>query len=296
MAGDASVQDGSGRVVSGRIGIVGLGLIGGSFAKAFHEAGYEVLAQNRTRSTLEFALVETVDAELDDESLGTCELVILATYPDACIAWMREHADGIGDGALVIDCCGIKRKVCDACFPIAEAHEWTFFGCHPMAGSQYSGFGYARADLFEGAPLVVCTPDMDDFERADKLARLKDLLACCHFGSMTLATPEDHDRLIAYTSQLPHVISNSYVKSPTNRERVGFSGGSYRDLTRVAHLNAGMWRELFLENADNLSAEIGSMISGLEAVKDAIDARDGDELERLLAEGDAIQRHQENIR
>ena len=283
-------------VVSGRVGIVGLGLIGGSFAKAFHEAGYEVLAQNRTRSTLEFALVETVDAELDDANLASCELIVLSLYPDACIAWLGEHADLIGDGAIVIDCCGTKRKVCHACFDIAEGRPWGFVGCHPMAGSQYSGFGYARADLFEGAPLVVCPPEMDDFARADMLERLKGLLACCRFGSITLSTPEEHDRLIAYTSQLPHVISNSYVKSPTNRERVGFSGGSYRDLTRVAHLNAPMWRELFLENADNLSAEIGSMISGLTAMKAAIDDGDGEELERLLAEGDAIQRRQENIR
>ncbi|MCH4053803.1 MAG: prephenate dehydrogenase [Atopobiaceae bacterium] len=280
----------------GRVGIVGLGLIGGSFAKAFHEAGHEVLAQNRTRSTLEFALVETVDEELTDDNLGTCELVIIATYPKAAIAWLEAHAGLIGEGAIVIDACGTKRMVCAECERVAQGRPWEFCGCHPMAGSQYSGFGYARADLFEGAPLVMCPPDMDDFERAAMLERLKGLLSCCGFGSATIATPETHDRLIAYTSQLPHVISNSYVKSPTNRERVGFSGGSYRDLTRVAHMNAPMWRELFLENADNLSDEIGSLIEGLRQVKDAIDARDGDRLEGLLAEGDSIQRAQEALR
>ena len=279
--------------VPGRIGVVGLGLIGGSFAKAYHAAGHEVYAANRTASTVELALVETIDGELTDEVIPTCELVILTCYPNACVEWLARHAELISPGALVIDASGTKRDVCSACFAIAEDREWGFCGAHPMAGTQYSGFAHARANLFKGAPVVLCPPDMDDIERADMLERLKGLLEPCGFATFSVATPDDHDRLIAYTSQLAHVVSNAYVKSPTAQEHKGFSGGSYRDLTRVARLNPQMWTELFLENADNLSAEIASIVSSLEEFKDAIDRRDAPRLEALLAEGDRLKREAE---
>ena len=274
----------------GRVGIVCLGLIGGSFAQALHDAGREVLAFNRTEATVELALIETIDGRLDDDTIGTCELIILSGYPQMTIDWLAEKSDLIADGAIVIDACGVKRSVCERCFEIAEGRAWTFVGCHPMAGLHHSGFAWRRADMFCGAPMVVVPPKMDDFERLDVLERIKSLLEPCHFGSYTLATPEQHDRQIAFTSQLAHVVSNAYVKSPTAREQRGFSGGSYRDLTRVACLNAAMWQELFLDNADNLSREIGTIIEHLQQYKDAIDERDAERLEALLAEGDRIKR------
>ena len=277
-------------VVPGRVGIVGLGLIGGSFAKALHEGGAEVFAWNRTRSTLELAMIETVDGELDETTIPTCELLILASYPAASIAWLEEAADLIGDGAIVIDAVGVKRTMCDSCFALAEGRGWTFVGCHPMAGTQYSGFAHSRANLFKGAPLVVVPPAMDDFERAETLERLKRLLEPCGFGSFTLSTAEHHDAVIAFTSQLAHVASNAYVKSPSATVHKGFSAGSYKDLTRVARLNPTMWTELFLDDADYLSAEIGILIDNLTRYKDAIDAHDAERLHELLAEGDRRKR------
>ena len=147
--------------------------------------------------------------------------------------------------------------------------------------------------MFKGAPMVVVPPQMEDLARASVLERLKELLAPCGFGSFTLATAAEHDRVIAYTSQLAHVVSNAYVKSPTARSHKGFSAGSYKDLTRVARLNAPMWTELFLDNADNMSAELGCVIESLQAYKDAIDAGDAARLEALLAEGDRIKREVE---
>ncbi len=279
-----------------RYGVVGLGLIGGSFAKAFHAAGNEVYAWNRTGATLELAQVETVDGELNSNTISRCELIVLCSYTDSCIAWLEEHAGDICPGAIVIDACGIKRPVCNVAFELARTKDWDFCGAHPMAGSQFSGFAHARANLFEGAPLVLCpAPYMDDFSRADMLERIKSLLACCHFGTLTLTTAENHDRMIAYTSQLPHAIANAYVKSPTNQERLGFSGGSYRDLTRVAHMNAAMWCDLFLQNADRLSFELDSMIEALLELRRAIDDRDEATLIELLRQGDAIQRAQEAL-
>ncbi|HIZ46360.1 MAG TPA: prephenate dehydrogenase [Candidatus Olsenella pullistercoris] len=279
--------------VPGRCGVVGLGLMGGSFAKAFAAAGVEVLAWNRTRSTLELAMIETVSGELDEGTIGTCELIVLAGYPASVVSWLERNACLVSPGAIVIDTVGVKRVICERCEEICADLPFTFVGCHPMAGTQFSGYAHARATMFKGAPLVVVPPALGDIERADVLERLKHLLAPCQFGSFTLATADDHDRVIAFTSQLAHVVSNAYVKSPTAREHRGFSAGSYRDLTRVARLNAPMWTELFLDNADYLSEEIGTIIASLQEYKDAIDGRDAEGLERLLAEGDSIKREVE---
>ena len=278
----------------GRVGVVSLGLMGGSFAKALHAGGEQVFAWNRTHSTTELAMIETIDGELTDDVIGTCELIVLAGYPQMSVEWLEAKQDLIAPGAIVIDTVGVKRVICDHCFAIAERHDWTFVGCHPMAGTQFSGFAHSRANMFHNAPMVVVPPlVMDDFDRVDVLERLKKLLAPCEFGSFTLATPEFHDEQIAFTSQLAHVVSNAYVKSPTAREHHGFSAGSYKDLTRVARLNATMWTELFLDNGDYLSAEIGTLIDNLRQYKDAIDAHDAKRLHDLLAEGDAIKKEVE---
>ncbi len=276
--------------VPARCGVVSLGLMGGSFAKAFAAAGVEVFAWNRTRSTLELAMIETVDGELDETTIPTCELIVLAGYPASTVEWLERYAPLVSPGAIVIDTVGVKRVICERCEALCAPFPFTFVGCHPMAGTQYSGFAHARATMFKGAPMVVVPPAMDDLERATVLERLKELLAPCQFGSFTLATADEHDRNIAFTSQLAHVVSNAYVKSPTARDHRGFSAGSYRDLTRVARLNAPMWTELFLDNADHLGAELDCIIESLSAYRDALAAGDADRLEALLAEGDRIKR------
>ncbi|ERI04776.1 prephenate dehydrogenase [Atopobium sp. oral taxon 810] len=281
--------------VPGRVGIVGLGLMGGSFAKALHEGGREVFAWNRTHSTLELAMIDTVAGELNDESIPSCELLILAGYPAAAIEWLQEKAPLISTGAIVIDTVGVKRTVCESCFPMAKKYSFAFVGCHPMAGTQYSGYAHSRASMFRGAPMVVVPPEhMDDIERVNILERLKRLLEPAGFGSWMLATAAYHDEMIAYTSQLAHVVSNAYVKSPTARHHKGFSAGSYRDLTRVARLNPGMWTELFLDNADNLSTELELLIGNLQQYKDALDKHDEQKLFDLLAEGDRLKREAES--
>lgn len=286
-------RSGSSTFVPDRVGVVGLGLMGGSFAKALAAAGREVYGWNRTHSVTEMAEIETIAGELTDKTIPTCELIILAGYPQVSIDWLGEMANLISPAAIVIDTVGVKRIICERCGKIAEGHPWTFVGCHPMAGTQYSGFAHARANMFHNAPMVVVPPQMDDFDRVAILERLKHLLEPCGFGSFTLSTAENHDRMIAYTSQLAHVVSNAYVKSPTAQEHKGFSAGSYKDLTRVARLNAPMWTELFLDNADNLSREVGTIIENLQAYKDAIDARDAEKLQALLAEGDRLKKEAE---
>ncbi len=276
--------------VPGRVGIISLGLMGGSFAKAFAAAGVEVYGRDISEDVLEMAEIETIKGELTDEIVPTCELIVLAGYPKVAISELKRIAPLVSPGAIVMDTGGVKKVICDACFPVAENYPFTFVGCHPMAGTQYSGFAHARANMFHGAPLVIVPPKMDDFERLDLLERMKQLLAPLGFAAFTLTTAERHDEIIAFTSQLAHVVSNAYVKSPEAKVHKGFSAGSYKDLTRVARLNPDMWTELFLEDADNLSREIGCLIGHLQEYKDAIDARDSRHLRELLADGDRRKR------
>ena len=280
--------------VAGRVGIVGLGLMGGSFARGLHQGGREVYAWNRTHTTLELAMIDTVNGELTDEVIPSCELVVLAGYPQMSVDWLTQKQDLISPGAIVIDTVGVKRKICEDCFPIAAQHDWFFVGCHPMAGTQYSGYAHSRANMYHNAPMVMVPPEgMDDIDRLDLLDRVERLLEPCGFGHFTVTTADHHDEVIAFTSQLAHVVSNAYVKSPSCQVHKGFSAGSYKDLTRVARLNAPMWTELFLDDADNLSFEIGNLIEHLQEYKDAIDDRDADRLQQLLADGDRRKREVE---
>lgn len=265
------------------VGIVGLGLIGGSFAKAYHEAGVTVLASNRTEETLKFAMLSgAVDGELTEENIGYCDLVIIAVFPEAAEAFLKRMAPHIGKKPIVIDACGTKRKICSMCFPIAEEYGFTYLGGHPMAGTHKSGFKYARANLYHNAPMVIVPPSFDDIELLD---RVKTLLAPVGFGSISVTTAEKHDELIAFTSQMPHIISNAYIKSPTAEKHKGFSAGSYKDLTRVAWLNPKLWAELFLENRDCVLSELDFFINALEQYRDAVKNNDFDTLERLLDDG-----------
>lgn len=265
------------------VGIVGLGLIGGSFAKAYHEAGVTVLASNRTEETLKFAMLSgAVDGELTEENIGNCDLVIIAVFPEAAEAFLKRMAPHIGKKPIVIDACGTKRKICSMCFPIAEEYGFTYLGGHPMAGTHKSGFKYARANLYHNAPMVIVPPSFDDIELLD---RVKTLLAPLGFGSISVTTAEKHDELIAFTSQMPHIISNAYIKSPTAEKHKGFSAGSYKDLTRVAWLNPKLWAELFLENRDCVLSELDFFIDTLEQYRDVVKNNDFDTLERLLDDG-----------
>ncbi len=268
------------------VGVFGLGLIGGSFVKAYHEAGWTVLAHNRTKSVLDFAkLSGDVNGELTKENIGDCDLVLLTIFPEAAIETLREFAPYIGKKPLVMDCCGTKRTVCEALFPMAEEFGFTYVGGHPMAGTQYQGYKYAKADMYRDQPMVIVPPRYDDIFLLDKV---KALLAPAGFGRFSVTTAEAHDEMIAFTSQLAHVVSNAYVKSPTAKLHHGFSAGSYRDLTRVAWLNAQMWSELFLENKENLIREVDCIISHLTAYRDAMAAGDGETLTALLDEGKRI--------
>lgn len=279
-------------------GIVGLGLIGGSFARGYAQAGVRVLAWDPDEDVMVAASMGTVSGELNDETLGECDIIVLACYPEACIEWLEAHAQALADvtdteaimGPVVIDTVGIKGIVCERAFNLARENGFYFVGAHPMAGTQFSGYAHSRADLFEGAPLVLVPPAVDDSLKLELLSQVREMVRPLGFGKFSVTSAEEHDHVIAFTSQLAHVVSNAYVKSPTVQEHHGFSAGSYRDLTRVAHLNASMWAELMTDNAQYLSQELTYLIDSLAAYRDALEKKDEGQLEELLAEGDRIKR------
>lgn len=265
------------------VGILGLGLIGGSLARAYAKAGHTVFACEQDEGMLMFAqLAGAVNGVLDEKTIPTCDLILLAIYAEGAAQWLEEHAHCISKKALVMDCCGIKNSICNRCFPLAEKYGFTFIGGHPMAGSHNSGFKFSRSNLFQGAPMVLVPPRFDDPEL---LQWAEDCLEPCKFGSFSVTTAQEHDETIAFTSQMPHIVSNAYIKSPTALQHKGFSAGSYKDLTRVAWLNPHMWAELFLSNKENILFELDSYIESLNKYKVAIESEDENTLITLLDEG-----------
>lgn len=266
-----------------RVGILGLGLIGGSLARAYALEGHTVYAIQRNEPMLSFAMLAgAVHGRLDEKTIPQCNLILLAIYPNGSANWLEKNAHLISKDTLVMDCCGIKKEICERCFPLAKEYGFTFVGGHPMAGSQFSGFKYSRANLFEGAPMVLVPPVFDNM---DLLERVKKALEPCNFGSFSVTTAEKHDKMIAFTSQMPHILSNAFIKSPTALSHKGFSAGSYKDLTRVAWLNPQMWAELFLENKENVMFELDYYIESLKAYRNAIADDDLQGLTQLLEEG-----------
>ncbi len=266
-----------------KVGILGLGLIGGSLARAYALEGHTVYAIQRSEPMLSFAMLAgAVHGRLNEETIPQCDLILLAIYPDGSASWLERNAHLVSKDALVMDCCGIKKEICQRCFPLAKQYGFTFVGGHPMAGSQFSGFKYSRANLFQGAPMVLVPPVFDDIQLLD---RAKQALKPCKFGFFSVTTAEEHDTMIAFTSQMPHILSNAFIKSPTALRHKGFSAGSYKDLTRVAWLNPQMWAELFLENKENVLFELNFYIKSLKAYQEAIQNNDLDQLVALLDEG-----------
>ena len=265
------------------VGVVGLGLIGGSAAKAFKAAGATVLACDINHSIVSYAQLEgIVDGVVDAESIATCDLLLLTATPKAVEDYLRDKARYINPRTLVIDFCGTKRKVCELGFALAAEHGFTFVGGHPMAGLQYSGYKYSKATLYSGASFIMVPPVHDDIAL---LARVKQALAPLGFKKFVVTTADFHDRMISYTSQMCHVVSNAFIKSPSAKVHKGYSAGSFRDFTRVSRLNEDMWTELFLENKEHLLGELDLLIDSLREYRDAIAADDADVLRSLLRDG-----------
>ena len=266
------------------VGIVGLGLIGGSMAKSIKaRTAHTVFGADLNDETMMLArMCGAIDAPLTDENLPQCDILLVAIRPGAAVEWVRRHADYIAKTCILVDLCGVKRAVVDNIVPIAEEHGFAYIGGHPMAGKERGGFTSATDDLYVGASMIL-TPD----KRTDMqlLETLKTFFLDLGFAGLTFSDPEEHDRIIAYTSQLAHIVSIAYVNSPEAQRRRGFSAGSFRDMTRVARLDEDMWTELFLDDADYLTGELKILIGNLTEYLDALEAKDAQKLHDLLKDG-----------
>ncbi len=266
------------------IGIVGLGLMGGSMAKGVKtKTGHTVYACDTNPETMLMAgLSGAVDGMLDESSLKECDVIFIALRPNIAINWLNDNAVHIPQKAIVVDFCGVKRIVTCAMNKIAEEHGFLYLGAHPMAGKERGGFKNSTPDLFVGASMIF-TPD----EKTNNAAviTLSSLLYDVGFSRIVTSTPDEHDRIIAYTSQLAHIVSSAYVKSPEAQKQRGFSAGSFKDMTRVAFLDEDMWTELFLADADYLVDELKILINHLNEYKDALENSDSEALCKLLKDG-----------
>ena len=266
------------------VGIAGLGLIGATLAKAVRiNTGCTVFADDIDDSVLYRAEDDgLISGRLVNERIGECDLFLLALYPGDAVSWLRRHAPAIRKGAVVVDCCGVKGVVCAPLEALAREKGFTFIGCHPMAGLHMSGFAYAAADLFKKASFVMCPADDVPY---GKVKLISELFRSLGFSNIQMSTPEEHDLIIAYTSQLCHIVSNCFVKNEAASIHAGFSAGSYRDLTRVAKLNEQMWTELFFDNRGNLLAQLDEYLANLTEYRDALAADDRERVRALLREG-----------
>lgn len=266
------------------VGIIGLGLIGGSMAKSIKaRTAHTVWGADLDGETMTMArMCGAIDAPLTEENLPRCDLILVAIRPGAAIEWVRRHADGIAKSAILVDLCGVKRVVVEGIAPIAERHGFAYIGGHPMAGKERGGFTSATDSLYVGASMIL-TPD----KRTDMqlLETLKIFFLDVGFATLTFSDPEEHDRIIAFTSQLAHIVSSAYVKSPEAQRRRGFSAGSFQDMTRVARLDEDMWTELFLDDADYLTRELDEIICHLSEYQAALKAKDAQLLHDLLKDG-----------
>ena len=260
--------------------IAGLGIIGGSIAKALKKyTDHRLIGINRSRAPIDKALeCGAIDQAGDREALRTADMLFLGTYPDASVEFVKDNAPYINKSCIVVDTCGIKSDICPRMNALAEEDGFTFVGFHPMAGKEKNGFDASDADLFLGASSIIIPGKAPD-EAVNTLANLTRKIG---FGRVVFTTPEEHDRMIAFTSQLPHVLACAYVFSPQCPNHKGFSAGSYRDVSRVANINAELWSELFIENKEPLALEIQTLIDNLTEIKSGIEKGDRRELAELL--------------
>ena len=278
------------------VAVAGLGLIGGSLCKALKEyTRHRVLGLDLDSDTTQEAMdAGAVDGIIGAEELSQADLVFVCLHPTATIRFLLQNAGNFKSGGIVADVCGVKEEIVKAAEPVLLEHGVRLVGCHPMAGREFSGFSYSLPDLFVGASFIITPTSRTD---PNAVAVLEQLARRLGFGQVVKATCRQHDRTIAFTSQLAHIVSSAYIKSSSALEENGFSAGSFQDLTRVAKLNENMWTDLFLRNKEPLTDEIDQMIRHLQEYRDAIKNGEEQALKELLKDGrerkeESIRRHQ----
>lgn len=270
-----------------KIGIVGLGLMGASFGRTVRakEKGTVYGADISEDTILKAELIGAIDGVLDVKTASEIDLLVISVYPRDFRKVAESYLPYMKKGSVVLDFCGIKRTVCEEMKELSASYpDINFVGGHPMAGREYSGIDHSVTTLFERASMLMIPVRTDIFAEE----QLKAFFLSLGFGSVVFTTAETHDEIISFTSQLCHIVSNAFIKSPVAQEHHGFSAGSYRDLTRVARLHPRMWSQLMIDNKDKLKPELDLLIENLKKYSDALGQSDEKALENLLAEGNDL--------
>ncbi len=268
-----------------KIAVIGLGIIGGSICAALTKAGYIVDGTDLNEQSVRFA-VEKGYIQAKAEDISQYDTVFLAIPPKATIATLENAR--FKDGALVADICGVKLCVEQAVY--AQPRNYRYVGLHPMAGKETSGIASASASLFVMANLVITVAEQTDKQ---SLEQIKTYAKAMRFGKIIECSAAEHDRKIALTSQLPHIVSNAFVKSQQVKNCEGFTGGSFQDMTRIAGVDECIWTQLYMSNREYALEELKGLIENLEKYRIALENSDADALAECLKEGRLIR---ENIK
>ncbi len=272
--------------------VVGLGLIGGSLCKAMKKYTYHhVTGCDINKDIEEFALRDVAVDDTFSGNFSGFDLVILSLFPEASEKFFRENAGKFNKNTLVTDVCGIKGRFSERMRKTAEENGLRYIGIHPMAGKEFGGYANSSADLFVKANFIIAAEENDPDTDKETLASLAKEIGA---GKIVVTSPENHDKMIAYTSQLAHIVSSAYVKSPELQLECGFSGGSFQDMTRIATMNEKMWTDLFMQNRENLQFELDTLIGNLLQYRDALENADSEKMLSLIAEGRKLK--EDNIR
>lgn len=274
-----------------KILVVGLGLIGGSVCKAIHTfTEHSVYGCDKNAQVIAQAEEQgVIDGVVTDDCSGF-DMIVVSLYPEILRKWMEAHTHTMTPGTIVIDVAGVKSDIPETMGKLCASHGVHYLGTHPMAGKERYGFGASDENLFQGANFIL-TP-MPDTPKS-VVAQVKNFAHQIGFRRFVVTTPELHDRMIAYTSQLAHVVSSAYVKSPVIELESGFSGGSFHDMTRIATMNVDMWTMLFMENRQSLLEELDVLIGNLQEYRDVLSHADEEALHDLIADG--RKRKEENL-
>ena len=264
------------------IAVVGMGLIGGSLCRAFkHYTPHRVLGATRNQKTVAFALsVDAIDAPMTD--LSEPDVVFVALPPETTIEYLRDHVADFRPGTIVADICGVKQPIIDAVDQLYYDHRVRYVGTHPMAGKEVAGFANSDVDLYKNASYIITPTALTDLAAIETL---RELAGAIGFTRIEITDPLRHDTIISYTSQLAHVVSSAYIKSPTAALTLGFTAGSFQDMTRVAKLDPDMWTTLFALNRGPLLGEIDTLLANLTVFRDALAAGDLEQVRALLDRG-----------
>ena len=274
--------------MSKKIVIVGLGLIGGSVAKALKlNTEHTVLGMDLCEEALlDACSCGAIDGKAGPEDLRTADLVYLCVYPESALEFAKQHGPELKENCILTDACGIKGEICSGMEKLRGTGRYVFVAGHPMAGKELSGFSASDAGIFLGASYLIAPCGAPEWA-VGEVASLAEKMG---FGQVVMTTPERHDRVIAFTSQLPHVLACSYVMSPRCRGHKGFSAGSYRDVSRVANINDALWSRLFLDNREELLLELEELVKNIGAFQNAIAEEDEEQLKELLRTAAKIKR------